>query len=274
MKENKIAVVKVGGDILLDLEQKQGLVRNVKSLIDSGWQVVVIHGGGPQVSQLQKQLGISINKIDGRRVTSTHDLRAIKQAIAGEVNVDLVSALLSHGVEAFGFHGASGSLLTASKRPQLFIPSEGKEVDFGEVGQIEGVNTGLLQHILQANVVPVIATLSAGREGEIYNINADTSATHIAEAISADILFMVTEVGGIYSDINDKDSLISTINSKKATELIDSNIIRDGMIPKVQEAFRILDQGVNKVVILSSKKQYAFLSVVKGKGQFGTTIKL
>ena len=85
---------------------------------------------------------------------------------------------------------------------------------------------------------------------------------------------MVTEVGGIYSDINDKDSLISTINSKKATELIDSNIIRDGMIPKVQEAFRILDQGVNKVVILSSKKQYAFLSVVKGKGQFGTTIKL
>jgi len=186
MKEKKIAVVKVGGDILLDLEQKKGLARNVKSLIDSGWQVVVIHGGGPQVSQLQKKLGISINKIDGRRVTSQSDLSTIKQAIAGEVNVDLVSVLLAHGVEAFGFHGASGSLIKASKRPPLFIQSEGKEIDFGEVGQIEGVNTGLLKHILQANVVPVIATLSAGREGEIYNVNADTSATHIAEAISAD----------------------------------------------------------------------------------------
>jgi len=157
-----LAVVKVGGDMLLEGEQRTALAQNVKDLVAAGWRCIVLHGGGPQLNTLQKLHGLVPNKVAGRRITGLDDLLVVKQALCGEVNVDLVSALLSVGVAAFGCHGASGLLIEAEKRPPMDLASYGL-VDFGEVGDVVGINLALLDALLDAEQVPVIASLNHQR---------------------------------------------------------------------------------------------------------------
>ncbi len=271
--KRRLAVVKVGGDILLDDIQREGLAVNVRSLLDDNWQVIILHGGGPQVNRLQGQLGIEPNKVQGRRITSKNDLKVVKQAIAGEVNVDLVSVLTRQGVNAFGCHGASGQLIQAVKRPPMLMPEMSNEaIDFGEVGDVVGVNSALLTSLLTAGVVPVIATLGVDVSGRIFNINADTTVVKIAENMSADMLLLVTAVGAIYRDINDPASRIPAMHSKVADDYIRQKVIQGGMVPKVEEAFRLLQEGIERVVILSASKPDAFASVAKGENRYGTIL--
>lgn len=269
--KKKLAVIKVGGDILLDKSQSKGLARNINALIDHGWQIIILHGGGPQVSELQNKLGVMPNKIEGRRVTDNDALSAVKKCIAGEVNVNLVSLLIANGINAFGCHGASGKLISADKRP-LMIQSDGiTQVDYGEVGDVTGINAKLLTDLLSLNITPVIATLGVDNYGRIFNINADTTVVKITESMQADLLLLVTSVGGIYIDIEDKDTRIPEINEVMAKQLINDQIIHSGMIPKVQESIRLLDQGTDRIVILSAADEGAFLSAANRSNAFGTS---
>ncbi len=269
----KIAVIKVGGDVLLDEQESSGLADNIKQLRANGWSIVVLHGGGPQVNRLQTCHGLVANKVAGRRITSQKDLLVVKQAIAGEVNVNLVAELTKVGLPAFGCHGASAGLIQAEKRPPVIITGGGDQpIDFGEVGDVTGINSELLAGLLALDVIPVIATLGISKKGRIFNINADTTVVQIAKSLKAKLLLLTTQVGGVFVDLNKPSTRINQVNREKAKELIDEGIIQGGMIPKVEEAMTLLSEGVETIAIVSGKHVGAFMAVAEGTGEFGTRI--
>ncbi len=273
LSRRPVAVVKVGGDVLLDEAERTGLAANVKSLIDEGWRVVLLHGGGPQINRLQEKHGLVANKVGGRRITSAADLLVVKQAVAGEVNVDLTSELQRAGVAAFGCHGASGRLIQAVKRPPRIISGAGPDpINFGEVGDVTGINGGLLRGLLDLDLVPVIATLGIDEDGRIFNINADTTVVRIARELTADLLLLTTKVGAIFKDLADPESRIKTIDRARAVALIADGTIQGGMIPKVEEALSLLDAGIGAIAIVGGANPKAFLAVARGTGEVGTRI--
>lgn len=270
---NKIAVIKVGGDVLLDQAEREGLAQNINDIRSKGWQIVLLHGGGPQVNALQEKHGLVPNKVAGRRITSADDLVVVKQAIAGEVNVNLTSALIKAGLPAFGCHGASGSLIQANKRPPVVVTGAGPEpIDFGEVGDVCGINSKLLKGLLDLDVIPVIATLGVAGDGRIFNINADTTVVQIARELKADLLLLTTAVGAVFEDLKRPETRIKEVNRAQAKQLIDDGIIQGGMIPKVEEAMTLLTEGVGSIAIVSGRNIGAFQAVADGTGEFGTRI--
>lgn len=267
-------VVKVGGDVLEDEAETKGLAQNVRALSDAGYDVALLHGGGPQVTRLQKRLGLVPKKVGGRRVTTPEDLVVVEQAICGEVNVGLCLALLEAGVEAFGCHGASGRLIQAKKRPPRVVSGAGPEpVDFGEVGDVTLVRKKLVEGLFSLGVVPVIATLGVSAEGgRAFNINADTSATRLAAALQAKALLFVTKVGGVFRSLDDPQSRFDHLVAEEAKRLIAEGVIAGGMIPKVEEALAILEEGVSAIAIVGAREEGAFLRVASGAGGAGTRI--
>lgn len=271
--KNKIAVIKVGGDVLLDQQEREGLANNIADLTSENWKVVLLHGGGPQVNALQEKHGLTPNKVAGRRITSEADLVVVKQAIAGEVNVNLTTELIKAGLNAFGCHGASGKLIQATKRPPVVVTGAGSApIDFGEVGDVAKINAELLKALLDLNIIPVIATLGVSEKGRVFNINADTTVVQIAKALQADLLLLTTGVGAVFKDLKQPDSRIKQVNRAQAKELIEQGIIQGGMIPKVEEAMTLLSEGVNSIAIVSGRNSGAFLSVANGTGESGTRI--
>ena len=268
-----LAVIKVGGDMLLDRVDRLGLAQNVHDLVNAGWHCVLLHGGGPQLNALQELHGLVPTKIDGRRVTAEADLLVVKQALCGEVNVDLVAALIAASVPAFGCHGASGGLIEAEKRPPVDFGTKGI-IDLGEVGDVTKINSALISALLSANVVPVIASLGVSSGGRIFNINADTTVAAIASAMQADLLLLSTKVGGIFEDISKSESRIPKVTPKMADQLIDDGVITDGMIPKVREALTLLDKGVGAIVITNASQRGGFVEIATGSTEVGTRLSL
>ncbi|NVJ65711.1 MAG: acetylglutamate kinase [Gammaproteobacteria bacterium] len=271
-----VAVVKVGGDVLQGQAERDGIASNVKDLVDAGWSVIVLHGGGPQTNLLQEKHGLVPNKVAGRRITSEADLLVVKQAICGEVNVELTQELQNVGVNAFACNGASGKLITAVKRPPRVMSGAGDEpIDFGEVGDVVGINTNVLHALLSTDLVPVIATLGVEADsGRVFNINADTTVVQIARALKADLLLLTTAVGAIYHDLDKPETRVAQINAEQARELIQQGVIQGGMIPKVEEALSVLADGVKNIAIVGPQIKGAFIDVANGNGNKGTKINL
>ncbi|MCP4297304.1 MAG: acetylglutamate kinase [Proteobacteria bacterium] len=277
MTENRpLAVIKVGGDVLLGKAEREGIANNVKDLVEANWRVILLHGGGPQVNLLQEKHGLKPNKVGGRRITSIEDLLVVKQAICGEVNVELSELLQNVGIRAFGCNGASGKLITAVKRPPRIVSGAGPDaVDFGEVGDVASINKELLYHLTSMGLVPVIATLGVEEKtGRVFNINADTTVVQIAKTLEADLLLLTTAVGAIYRDLDRPESRISHVNAKKIKDLIREGVIQGGMIPKVEEAVSVLKEGVKEIAIVGPQEKGAFLSIINREGSYGTTMSL
>ena len=272
--QKPLAVVKVGGDILLDDSQRPGLVNNILGLISDNWNVVVLHGGGSQVSAMQSRCGIEPRKVAGRRITSGDDLELVKQVLCGQVNVDLVSVMQAQGVNAFGCHGASGKLIEAQRRPPTIVSGGGPEpIDFGEVGDVTTINTQLLERLLAEDLVPVIASIGMNDSGEVFNINADTTVVQIAKQMSAQLLIFVTGIGGIYKDIDNPQSRFGHLDATEAREYIDSGIIVGGMIPKVEEALLLIESGMDTIAIVDANDPLAFISIARGETDYGALIR-
>lgn len=271
-----IAVIKVGGDVLLGESEREGLAANVKDLVNAGWRVALLHGGGPQVNRLQEKHGLVPNKVGGRRITSPEDLMVVKQAICGEVNVGLTQELQNVGINAFGCHGASGKLIVAQKRPPRVFSGAGPDpIDFGEVGDVVSINADLIHNLTNLGVVPVIATLGVEADsGRVFNINADTTVVQIARALQADLLLLTTAVGAIYRDLDKPETRIAQVNVQETRELIESGVIQGGMIPKVEEAISVLQEGVKNIAIVGPQNHGAFLSIANAEGSQGTSIRL
>ncbi|HEY1099966.1 MAG TPA: acetylglutamate kinase [Myxococcota bacterium] len=263
-----LALIKVGGDVVDDPAQLKGLADNLVALRLAGHRVVVVHGGGPQVTALQAALGQTAHKVAGQRVTSSDDLFAVTACLAGVVNVRLCAALTQAGVPAFGCHGAN--MILATKRPPLEVRGHGV-VDYGEVGDVVDVDTRALFALLDAGCVPVVATLGIERaNGRVLNINGDTAAVAVAVALSAQVVLLVTAVGGVFKDRHDPATRLTSLTPSQARALIADGTIVDGMIPKVEEALGLLASGARLAAIVSSKDPGAFAAVVGGHDDWGT----
>jgi acetylglutamate kinase len=272
--KDPIAVIKVGGDVVVSDESRKQLAQNLLGLHDEGWKIILLHGGGPQVNSLQERLGLPVRKVGGRRITGPQDLQVVKQAICGETNVDLVCALLQEGLPALGLHGASGALIQAQKRPPRVVSGSNNEsIDFGEVGDVTGIRKEVLNDILTLGYLPVIATLGVNAKGRAFNINADTTCVQIARSLGAELLLLTTGVGGIFRDIHDPASRFPSITASEARALITDGVIQGGMIPKVEEALSVLSDGVKRIAVVGPNEVGSFRDIALGKGSYGTEIR-
>lgn len=249
---NTIFVVKFGGEAVRDAEQLDRLAEDISVLHTVGIRVVVVHGGGAQVTEMEKTLGVSSRMVGGRRVTDEGSLNVLKMMLAGRMNLDIVAALKRHGVPAIGLSAAAGNIVDARKRPPTRVSGGGDElIDFGLVGDIHRVHPEPLQLLLGGGYLPVLCPLSADDHGQVLNINADTVASRVAVALKAAKLLLMTATLGVMADLNDRSTLISQLSAEEAREEIRNGLIGGGMIPKVEEALYALEHGVPQVHILS-----------------------
>ncbi|TNF36719.1 MAG: acetylglutamate kinase [Deltaproteobacteria bacterium] len=236
------AVLKFGGEVVLDRAQLDHVLEVVADLTARGWRFVLCHGGGPQVTALTRRLGAEPNMVGGRRVTDLPTLQIAKQVLTGEVNVDVVAAALAAGLEAVGIAGVSARTVHARRRPARIVSGGGPDpVDFGWVGEIIEIRTHLVHHLWEGGYTPVLSTLGVGDvDGDVvspvYNINADTVASAVAKALDADHLFLMTAIGGVLRDRDDPSTRIPRLDAASAHAAIAAGVINGGMIPKVEEA--------------------------------------
>lgn len=238
---NKIVVVKYGGNAMINGELKNAVMGDIALLSLVGIKVVLVHGGGPEINEMLAKIGKKSEFVDGLRVTDKETIDIVQMVLAGKVNKDLVNLLATLGSPSIGLSGADGHLLTASQ----------KDAKYGYVGEITKVNPKPILDILDKGYIPVISTVARGEEGNVYNVNADTAAAKIAEALEAESLISMTDIGGILRDKNDAETLIPVVTLSDADELIREGIVEGGMIPKIKCCTEAIKNGVKKVFIIN-----------------------
>ena len=257
----KTFVIKYGGHAMCDPELKQSVMLDITLLKYLGLNPVLVHGGGPEISELLEKLGKKSVRVQGQRVTDHETMEVVNMVLAGKVNKELVTMLNHFGVKAAGISGQDGGLIIAAKKK---LPSG---EDLGFVGEVEHINPELLHTLLAKGYIPVVATVGVGMEGEIYNINADTVAGELAAALQAEKLIMLTDVEGIFENPADSSTLISKVKVAKALEMIADGRIDSGMIPKVHACIYALRHGVNRTHIIDGRRPHSLLlEVLTDKG--------
>jgi acetylglutamate kinase len=265
-------VVKLGGEVIGSGEAAT-LAKDLAVLLADGVRIAIVHGGGPQATELQKKLGLPTTQVAGRRVTDAATLDVMKMAVAGKLNVDLCAILAAAGVPAVGLHGASGLVVRAVKRPPKVYAGAGPDpVDLGHVGDVTGFNLELLQTLWGGGFVPVIACLGADAAGGVYNINADMVGNQLAAALKADRLFLVTSAPGVLRDVNDPASRLPRLTRADARAAIADGTVTGGMIAKLEEAIAVVDQGVGALHILGKLASGDLVRAVREPGSVGTTL--
>ncbi len=259
---NKIIVIKYGGNAMVSEELKHQVMEDIALLHMVGVKVVLVHGGGPEINAMLSRLGKKSEFINGLRVTDQETIDVVQMVLAGKVNKTLVSILGQQGVKAVGLSGMDDRLIQADM----------KDPELGYVGRITGVNIQLLLDLMEDGYIPVISTLACDGEGNIYNINADTAASHIAGALGAESLFMMTDIAGILRDKDDPDSLIPLIDINDAVELFNSGIISGGMIPKVECCIDAIHRGVGRVIVMDGRIHHSILLEILTNEGVGTMV--
>ncbi len=265
-------VLKLGGDVASG-PAMDAIAPDVAALRAAGRPVVIVHGGGPQATALQKQLGQTPNIVAGRRVTDAATLDVMKMVVAGKVNVDLCAKLHAAGAKPVGLHGASSGVIAARKRPPKVLAGGGPDpVDLGLVGDVVGLDHALLSLLVGAGYVPVLACLGCGEDGQVYNINADTVANRVAIALDASALLLVSDVPGVLRDVANPASRIPRLSREEGKKAIEEGVITKGMIPKVDESFRAIAEGVRAVHIVGKLGRGDLAREVEQPGSVGTVL--
>jgi acetylglutamate kinase len=266
-------VVKLSGKVTESPDNLASLAEELALLHQVGIRICVVHGGGKQLSELAKQLGIEQTIIEGRRVTDDATLEMAKMIFAGKINTDILASLRQRGIEAVGLSGVDGNIVHAERRPPKEIlnreTGERAQVDFGHVGDVVQINSRLLTVLLDHGYLPVISSLGADDEGMVFNINADTIASEIAVQLKAEKLILLSDVDGIYLKAGDPATKLSRLTASEANELITSGAATGGMIPKLQSLTALLGRGVHSAHIINGTNRNALLSEVftdKGTG--------
>ncbi len=265
----KIIVVKIGGSMMEDENILKSVLEDLVLMKYVGIRVILLHGGGKQITGLMKEKGIEAKFIDGLRITTGDVIDIVKMVLIGSINSRLVSLLNEHGSIAVGVSGNDASFIKCRKKKYC---KDGREVDLGFVGEIEHINRKFLDDILSNNYIPVIATLGVNGNGETYNINADSCASEIASALKAEKMIMLTDVDGIMDTEGDNTRLISRLTSKQCISMIKSGKISSGMIPKVKACMDALDSGVGRTHILNGTRQHSMLVEIFTDKGIGTMI--
>lgn len=269
----KTIVIKYGGNAMINEDFKRSVIQDIILLKYVGMKPVVVHGGGPEITAALKQFGKQTEFVSGLRVTDAETVSVAEMVLVGKINSEIVSLLNRYGGRAVGLSGKDADLIVAGKH--LAKVHEGdtvKEVDIGFVGDIDQINRGILDTLINQDYIPVIAPIGVGLKGETYNINADYVAGEVAGALRAEKLLLLTDVEGIYRDFNDKDSLISTLTFGEAQDMIKYGTIGSGMIPKVEACVRALKRGAVKTHIIDGRLSHSLLLEVLTDQGIGTEV--
>ena len=263
----KIVVVKYGGNAMVDDELKAAFAKDMVLLRTIGARPVVVHGGGPQITQMLERLGLEGEFKGGFRVTTPEVMDIVRMVLFGQVGRDLVGLINSHGPYAVGTSGEDAGLFTAEKR---YVEIDGDQVDIGNVGDIVSVNPEALMDIIDAGRIPVVSTIAPDNNGEVYNINADIAAGALASAIGAERLLVLTNVEGLYKDWPDRDSLVSTIEVDELAPLLPD--LDSGMIPKMEACLDAVRGGVNAAHVIDGRVAHAVVLELLTEGGIGTMV--
>lgn len=267
-------VIKYGGHAMVDEQLKEDFARDITLLKLIGLNPVIVHGGGPQISLVLERMGITSKFVRGMRLTDAATMDVVEMVLGGKVNKAIVSQINQQGGKAVGLTGKDGGLILARKLRITCQEDKNKPpeiIDPGLVGEVRHVNSEIIHTLAENGFIPVIAPIGVGESGESYNINADLVASWIAMALSAERLILLTDVDGV---LDASDSLISSIDAKTIKQMIESNAISGGMIPKIECALDALNEGVKKAHIINGKKRHALLLELftdKGVGTEVTT---
>ncbi len=245
----KIVVIKYGGNAMINEQLKQQVMEDIALLWLIGVKVVLVHGGGPEISETMKRLGKQAQFVNGLRVTDKETVDIVQMVLAGKVNKTLVNLLQMKGGHAVGLSGIDGGIIEATMKDEAL----------GYVGKITRIRTQPITDLLEKNYIPVISTVASDRQGNTYNINGDTAAAYIAGALNAERLIMMTDIAGILRDKDDPSTLIPALTVKEAKKLFDEGVISGGMIPKVDCCIEAIGKGVRHVVIMDGRVPHSIL---------------
>lgn len=259
----KVVVIKYGGNAMTDDKLKLEVMEDIALLRLVGVKVVLVHGGGPEISSMMDRLGKQTEFVDGLRVTDAETVDIVQMVLAGKVNKSLVAMLEKLGSNAVGISGMDGRLIEA----------EMKDEKLGFVGNIKKINTEIINDLIEKDYIPVVSTLGFDRSGNIYNINGDTAAAFIAGAVGAKRLILMTDIAGVMLDKDDPATLIKNMTIDDARKLREQNIISGGMIPKVQCCVDAINRGVDKVIIMDGRVHHSILMELLTDEGAGTMVK-
>lgn len=259
---NKIVVIKYGGNAMTNNELKDAVMSDIVLLSLVGVKVVLVHGGGPEINDMLKKIGKESKFIGGLRYTDEETVDIVKMVLAGKVNKELVSLLEQHKGNAIGLCGTDGKLIVAEKKKS--------EVDLGYVGEITQVNTKPILDAISNGYIPVIATVATGVDGQTYNINADTAAARIAAELKAENLILMTDIVGLLENKDDDSTLIPTVNVSEVQSLKNKGIISGGMIPKIDCCVEAIRRGVKKTSIIDGRIKHSILIELLSNEGIGT----
>lgn len=268
----KTIVIKYGGHAMADQQLNQGFARDIVLMKLVGMNPIIVHGGGPQIEAVLEEFGIESKYIDGMRVTDSKTMDVVQMVLGGLVNPDLVSLINKHGGKAVGLTGKDASLIKARKllihrsSPELKTP---EIIDIGHVGEVVSINREVLDLAVHSDIIPVIAPIGFGEDGETYNINADLVAGKIAEELAAEKLILLTDVPGL---VDEKGNLISRLSVAEVDQLIKNGIISGGMLPKINCALSAVKNGVTSSQIIDGRVAHAVLLEVLTDEGVGTLI--
>lgn len=257
---NKIVVIKYGGNAMLNDELKNAVMGDILLLSLVGIKVVLVHGGGPEISEMLEKTGTKTEFIDGLRVTDKDSIDIVQMVLAGKINKNLVNLIHSMGGKAMGLCGIDGHMI------------EAKQLDavHGYVGEITAINPKPILDVIEKGYIPVISTVGCDNQGNVYNINADTAASKIAGVLNAESLISMTDIRGLLRDKDDDSTLIPVVKVSEAPALISEGIISGGMIPKIECCIDAIRQGVNKVFILDGRVPHSILIEILTDEGIGT----
>jgi len=260
----KTVVVKYGGNAMTNNELKEAVMGDIVLLSCIGIKVVLVHGGGPEITSLLKKIGKESKFINGLRYTDEETRDVAQMVLAGKLNKDLVAQINAQGGRAIGLCGVDGGMLTVKKMED--------EVDYGFVGEMTKVDPKPITDLLDAGYIPVITSIGADENGVTYNINADTMACYVASALKAENIILMTDIRGLLMDKNDENTLIPVVSPGEVPGLIEKGIIAGGMIPKIQCCVDTLSEGVTKAAIIDGRILHAILIEMLSDEGIGTMI--
>lgn len=259
--QNKTVVIKYGGNAMINEELRDAVMTDIVLLRSVGVNVVLVHGGGPEISEMLNRIGKESRFVDGLRYTDKETIDVVQMVLAGKVNKHLVQLISKHGGKSIGLCGLDGDMIKARKYTKA---------DIGFVGEITEINTDVINHTLENKYIPVISSVAAGENGEVYNINADTAAASLAAALHAEKLLLMTDISGLLMDKEDESTLIHDVQVSEIPSLKSQGVISGGMIPKIDCCVEAVRRGVLQTNIIDGRIPHSILMELFTDEGFGT----
>lgn len=254
--KNTTIVIKFGGSIMKENECKEAFIKDIAILKENNINVVIVHGGGPNISSMLEKVGAPTTFINGLRVTDKETMKIVEMTLCGEVNKHLSGELSKKSLNSIGISGRDFNLIKVKKK---YSNVDGEKIDLGFVGEVEKINTPALSNLIENDFLPVIAPIGSDNLGNTYNINADYVAGAIASALNAEKLILMTDIEGVYLDINDKSSFLESITVDEIKKYIKEGIIKGGMIPKMECCLNAIENGTKTVHLVDGRQKHSLI---------------